>query len=74
MDALPIYNRAGTDRPGGATSPVNRIAVNAGPHFSHYDEERTRAMTAGVSVTTDWGLELGVGYARRGPSAQIVSS
>ena len=46
--------------------PVNRIAVNAGPHFSHYDEERTRAMTAGVSVTTDWGLELGVGYARRG--------
>ena len=65
MDKLPIYIVLALI--GLAVQPpVSRIAVNAGPHFAHYDEKRNRAMTAGVSAIAYSGLELGVAYARRG--------
>ena len=65
MDQFPIYIVlalwAAVIQP-----PVNRIAINAGPHFSHYEEERYRTLTAGVSAITHGSLELGIAYTRRG--------
>ena len=45
---------------------VRRIAIEGGPHVSHFDGDRSLYMTAGVSATTSRGLELGVYHTSRG--------